>query len=49
MKRYILLFVAVTAMSAAYATDFKTCYRKCMKKIDDKEQCTFICDDKGNP
>lgn len=51
MKKYLAVFVAVAALTsvAAYATDFKKCYKACMKEIHDKDKCTYICDDNAPP
>jgi len=50
MKKYLAVFIAVTALASVFAyaeevTDFKKCYKKCMEKTNDKEKCTYICDD----
>lgn len=51
MKKYFLIIAVLASFSAVNATpceqqtDFKRCYKLCMKKIDDKEKCTYICDD----
>lgn len=47
MKKYLAVFIAVLGFTslAAYAEGVlnKKCYRQCIKEINDKEKCTFIC------
>ncbi|QYF91753.1 hypothetical protein KY495_13195 [Massilia sp. PAMC28688] len=55
MKKYLFIFIVIAAMSGvtAYAvepkTDFKRCFKLCMKELDDKDKCQFICDDNVKP
>ncbi|HEU4776620.1 MAG TPA: hypothetical protein VFS95_07310 [Telluria sp.] len=53
MKKYLAVFLAVTALSSAVAwaedkVDYKKCYKLCMKEIDDHDKCDLMCDDKKN-
>jgi hypothetical protein len=49
MKKYLTLFFCIFTISTitAYAKDFdpEVCYKKCMKKLNDKEKCKDICKD----
>lgn len=52
MKKYLAVFFSVAALTSAFAyaedkVDFKKCFKACMKEIDDKDKCTYICDDKN--
>lgn len=56
MKKYLALFAAVTLLSAITATaakdekkgdgsfDQKRCFKLCMKELDDRDKCTYVCD-----
>ncbi|UUZ52642.1 hypothetical protein LP419_25490 [Massilia sp. H-1] len=52
MKKYLAVFLGVAALSAAVASedkvDFKKCYKACMKEVNDKDKCTYICDDSND-
>jgi len=53
MKKYLAVFSAVAALSCAmtYAedkVDFKKCFKECMKELDNKDKCTYICDDSND-
>lgn len=47
MNKYLAVFIAVLSLTSlvAYAegTLNKKCYKQCIKEINDKEKCTFIC------
>lgn len=54
MKKYWAVFIAVSTFTSAFAFaeekfDPKKCFKECMKKLDDRETCTYICySDKEN-
>lgn len=55
MKRYVALFAVMAGLSAVNASvveerkqegewSHKKCFKACMKQIDDREKCEYICD-----
>lgn len=60
MKKFISVFIAMTALSALTAfasanagndkkTDYKKCFKACMKEVNDKDKCNYVCDDNIPP
>lgn len=55
MKKLMFVFIAalsfssITALATERRTDFKKCFKACMKHLDDKEKCEYICDDNIKP
>lgn len=60
MKKYISVFIAMSAISVLTAfaaadngkdkkTDYKKCFKLCMKEVNDKDKCHYVCDDSIPP
>lgn len=55
MRKLFTVCAVLAAFSAVHAspveqqTDFKRCFKRCMKQLDDKEKCEYICDDNIKP